>query len=84
MQFQVEAVISRSNKAYVLARQLDIGQFGLGECPQFGGVSVTRSITQPRKLKADGSPELSVFAFHLASAADSDKFYVGQLVELSP
>jgi hypothetical protein len=83
MQFRIEYVSTLRGTGYVLARQLDPGDFTLPERPTLGGIAIARHLSQPRSLLADGTPDLTVFAFHLASPSDTDKLSVGQLVELS-
>lgn len=48
-----------------------------------GGVPIKRSVSQPRTLKKDGSPDLTLFAFVLSSANDLPRVQVGQIVELT-
>lgn len=84
MRFRIEFLSSTTDKAYVLARQIDIGEFTLSEKSQLGGMPLTRSLTQPRTLKPDKTPDFSVFAFHLVSSSDVARLSVGQIVELLP
>lgn len=83
MRFCVEYVFARPKAAYVLVRQIDAGDFSLPKTPLLGGVPIRRWISQPRKLKPDGSPDLSVFAFTLASRCDAGCLRVGDVVELT-
>jgi len=81
--FCVEAFFRRSLDAYVLVRQIDPGDFALADSPMLGNVPIRRWLSQPRKLKSDGSPDFSVFAFVLALGSDADRLHVGDVVELS-
>jgi hypothetical protein len=81
--FCVEAFFRRSLDAYVLVRQIDPGDFALADSPVPGDAPIRRWLAQPRKLKPDGSPDFSVFAFVLASDSDIDRLRVGDVVELS-
>lgn len=83
MRFCVEAVLHRPRAAYVLVRQIDAGDFTLPESPLLGGVPIRRWISQPRALKSDGSPDLSVFAFTFASSSGAGSLCVGDVVELT-
>lgn len=67
-----------------MARQLDPGSFSLSMLPRFAGVPLQRTLTQPRALKPDGSPDLSVFMFTLADARNVKELCVGQIAELEP
>lgn len=80
--FCVEALFRRSRDAYVLVRQVDPGDFALADNPLLGGVPIRRWLSQPRKIKSDGSQDFSVFAFVLASGSDADRLHVGDVVEL--
>jgi len=80
--FCVEALFRRSRDAYVLVRQIDSGDFALADSSFLGGVPIRRWLSQPRKIKPDGSPDFSVFAFVLASGSDADRLHVGDVVEL--
>jgi len=83
MQFRIEHISSLQGKGYVLARQFKAGDFTLPEMPTLGGVPIARQVSLPRSLRPDGSPDLTVFAFHLASLSDTVKLSVGRLVDLS-
>jgi len=82
MKFRIEYIFHRERPAYVFARQLEPGDFALTVNSRLGGVSIRPSVSQPRTIKPDGTPDLSVFAFVLATADDLPRFAVGQVVEL--
>ena len=82
MKFKVEFVYKHESGPYLFARQLQAGDFSLSRSSRLGGVPILPSITQPRKLKPDGSPDLDIFAFVLKEREHADKFSVGQIVEL--
>jgi hypothetical protein len=82
MKFRIEYIYHRERPAYVFARQLEPGDFALTTDSRLGGVSIQPSVSQPRAIKPDGKPDLSVFAFVLAKADDLPKLAVGQVVEL--
>jgi len=84
MRFRIEFVSKIGTHPYVFGRQLDPGDFQLAEMPTLGGIPIKRSLNQPRKLNPDGTPDLSVFAFALHSDADTERFAIGQVVELGP
>ena len=83
MHFRIEYVGSIRGEGYVFARQVQPGHFDFPENPALGGIPIKPHISQPRVLLADGSPDLNVFAFHLAMYSDTAKLSVGQVVELS-
>lgn len=83
MQFKVEYISRPEPSPYVIVRQMGIGSFELGLNPSLDGIPVARRIDQPRSMKPDGTPDLSVFAFQLLSQADLTRLAVGQLVELT-
>ena len=82
MKFKVEFVYRHESGSYLFARHLETGDFSLSASSRLGGVSIQPSLSQPRKLKPDGSPDLDVFAFVLTDRQDADRFSVGQIVEL--
>ena len=84
MKFQIEYIAPSLENTYVLARQLEAGDFSLSSSAQLGGVSVKRQLSMPRRVLHDGTPDLTVFVFTLANGADRSKFSVGQEVELCP
>lgn len=83
MQFRIEYVSSQSDRAYVLARQLEGGTFALSATPRLAGLPITARLSQPRAVRPDGSPDTGVFAFELALPADAAEFSENQVVELS-
>ena len=82
MKFKVECAFLLENKAYVLARRLDDRDFSLSPSSQLGGVPINCSVTQPRKLKPDGTPDYDIFGFTLSRSEDLSKFSLDQIVEL--
>ena len=83
MHFRIEYVASTRGEGYVFARQVELGHFNFPESPTLGGIAIKPHISQPRALLADGSPDLTIFAFHLVLCSDTAKLSVGQVVELS-
>jgi len=84
MRFVVEHVYERDAEVYVFARRQERGDFTLSASSRLGRASVRPAVTQPRKILADGTPDLDVFAFVLTDRRDMQNFYVGQIVELHP
>ena len=82
MKFQVEFVYERDSEAYVFARQQEAGDFSLSPTSRFGGAAIRPAVSQPRKIRPDGTPDLDIFAFILADRGDIEKFHGGQIVEL--
>lgn len=82
MKFKIEFVYKHESGPYLFARRLESGDFSVSASSRLGGVPIHPSLTQPRKLKPDGSRDLDVFAFVLAGRQDAERFYVGQIVEL--
>jgi len=67
-----------------MARQLEAGGFSLSASSRLDGSAIRPVVTQPRKLHADGSTDLEVFAFILTNPADMGSFHVGKVIELQP
>jgi hypothetical protein len=84
MKFKVEFVFRQEGPPYLFARQVEGGHFSVSASSQLGGVPIQPSLSQPRALKPDGSPDLDVFAFVLTERQDAERFSVGQIVELVP
>jgi hypothetical protein len=82
VKFLVEYSFEIDAQPYLLARRLDSSTFSLSATPRLGGIPIRQFVEQPRKLTPDGSPDLDVFAFMLADRGDSERFSVGQIVEL--
>jgi len=82
MKFRIEYIFDRRRPVYLFARKLDQGEFSLSETPCLGGVPIKRSLSQPRAIAPNGTPDLAVFTFILATANDLSKLSVGQEVEL--
>lgn len=83
MQFIVEYISKPEPTPYVIVRQMGVGSFEPGLKPTLDGMPVARRVSQPRSLKPDGTPDLSVFAFQLLSRTDLARLTVGQVVELA-
>lgn len=82
MKFQIEYISPSPENAYVLARQLEVGEFSLSGSSQLGGVSV-KQMSMPRRLQTDGNPDLAVFVFALTNGTDRLRLSVAEQVELS-
>jgi hypothetical protein len=82
VKFKVEYVGKSETSSYLFARRLEPGDFSVSGSSRLGGVPIRPSISSPRALKPDGSPDLDVFAFILAESQDAERFSVGQTVEL--
>ena len=83
MKFRIEYIAEKQRPVYLFARQLEPGVFSLSQKSRLGAVPIRSVVSQPRVLTADGKPDLTVFAFVLATANDLPKLRVGQVVELS-
>lgn len=83
MRFRIEFIAQRERPAYLFARQLEAGNFTVSATSRLGGVPIKPHVSQPRALRPDGKPDLSVFTFVLATANDLPKLKVGQEAELS-
>jgi hypothetical protein len=81
MRFRIE-YISKTKPTYIFARQLGEGTFEVNEDAYLGGVCIKPGVFQPRALMADGSPDITIYAFYVNSAADKPHFEVGSIVEL--
>ena len=84
MIFKVEFVYNLEHETYVMARQLEGGDFSLSASARLGGATIRPVVTQPRMLRDDGSPDLKVFAFILINPEEAVTFSVGKMVELEP
>ena len=83
MQFRVEYISRPAPSPYVIVSQMESGSFELGLEPRLDELPVARRISQPRSMKPDGTPDLSIFAFQLLLPADLTKLSIGQIVELT-
>jgi hypothetical protein len=84
MKFQIEYVGPDEKNAYVLARQLEPGDFSLTSESRLGSVLIKPILSSPRKVRADGTLDLSLFSFALAARNHLAQFSVGQIVDLHP
>jgi hypothetical protein len=82
MRFRIEFTSVREDIAYVLARQLDDGEFGIHSGSRLGGVRVRAQLSQPRRILPGGKPDLRVFGFALVEPSDIAKLEIGQVVHL--
>ena len=80
--FRIEYIFCSERPVYLIARQLQSGDFSLSATPRLGGILIKRELSQPRATKPDGSPDFSVFAFTLTDARNADRLSVGQIVDL--
>jgi hypothetical protein len=83
MKFRIEYIATKQRPVYLLARQLEPGEFCVSPSARLGEVLIKPHVSQPRKLTSDGTPDLSVFTFFLATTEDLPKLTIGQVVELS-
>ncbi|HEX8954614.1 MAG TPA: hypothetical protein VF997_08015 [Polyangia bacterium] len=77
LRFRVEGVIV--DRGVVLARPLDTGALTLTPLATLGARPVAH-FDLPRKVRADGTPDLELVGFFLAYAADVKHFSVGSVV----
>jgi hypothetical protein len=85
IRFKVEHVLDLEDRGvFVLARQLDEGDFSVGLSSSLGGAPLREYLDQPRVLKSDGEVDLSYFAFHLINRDHGARFSVGDVVSLEP
>lgn len=84
MKFRVEHIFSSQRPVTFIVRQLEGGDFSLSTSPRFAGVPLQRTLTQPRALKPDGTPDPSVFIFTLTDARNAESLSVDQIAELEP
>jgi len=82
MKFRIEYISNGLPSVMLIARQMNDGKFALPVAPKLGGIPIRRTLDQPRSLKPDGTPDLSVWVFTLASVRDAGSFEVGQITEL--
>lgn len=82
VRMRIEYVSPERSGHYVFARRLEEKDFHLSPASRLGGIAIQPVVSQPRKLKDDGSVDLEVSAFVLVSAADLPRFAVGSEVLL--
>lgn len=82
MRFKIEYIAQSAAPAYILARQLDLGDFRLSDSSRLGGMRLKPQLSMPRSLGSDGKPDMTVFAFLPVAAGDLESVKVGQTVEL--
>ena len=80
LSFQIEFVLA--DRGFVIARLLEAADFRLTAQSTLAGCAVT-AMDMPRAKNSDGSPRLDLFAFRLRDPADSARFKVGEVVDLS-
>ena len=83
MQFRIDYISPSGPTPYVFGLQLEAGDFALTPTSRLGGVRVATNLSQPRKLKPDGTPDYSLWVFQTLSGEDLTHFSVGQVVELT-
>lgn len=83
MKFEIVYIFETQRPVMLFARQVEPGDFTLAQSPMLGGVPIKRSVSQPRALTKDGSPDMTQFAFVLSSANDLPRLKVGQIVDLA-
>lgn len=81
-EFRVDCVINQGRQALVLATQFDQRDFKISETSLLSGVAIHPILSQPRKLKKDGSVDYDTFVFTLKFQADKERFQAGDVVEL--
>jgi len=79
--FKVEAIIEQK-PVMVIARTLFEGNFEFSEFPTLGNCEIKNSLSQPRALRGDGSPDLDVYCFYLKNRKDKNRLIIGSIVEL--
>ena len=83
MKFEITYIFDKRRPVMVFARKMEPGAFTLSETPKLGGVPIKPHVSQPRALTPDGRPDLTQFAFMLATASDLTNLSKGQVVELT-
>ena len=80
--FTIESVFTIRGQVYVMTRYLGDESFTMSGQPTLGSVPIENWITQPRKLKPDGTQDPDVFVFVLKNLTDESKIPVGNTIEL--
>ncbi len=76
--FQIEAVLPKLRVLFL--RRVNKAEFSLQKGATINGYMV-ENFHIPRKLNPDGSPDLELFCFVLATRPDEAMFPVGSIVE---
>ena len=82
MKFRIEHINVERKRAYIMARQLEAGEFRITEFSCLGGVLLKAQLNMPRALKPDGTPDLTIFCFYPQSRDLLSLLSVGDVVEL--
>jgi hypothetical protein len=82
MHFKIESLYNAGAHNYVLVSQVGSGNFTLLDDSFLGGVAILSWVDRPRKLKSDGSLDLSAYVFCFKPGVDYSVLSVGDLVEL--
>ncbi len=80
--FHIESTFRIRGHVYVMTRYLSQETFRMSGSPTLGGLPLINWITQPRRLKPDGTQDSDAFLFLLKNKADESRVPVGQEVEL--
>lgn len=80
--FKIEYISNIRKAAYVLVRCLGDFEFEIKDGSTLGPLDLKTVINQPRALKEDGSPDLSVFALYPKDRGKLNLISIGDVLEL--
>ncbi|MBO9490849.1 hypothetical protein J7384_10820 [Endozoicomonas sp. G2_1] len=81
IEFILEAILEGKTTTLV-ARSINGNKFKLGNGSTLNGCPIMSTLSQPRRLKSDGKPNLDTYCFYLVNARDKYKFIVGNKIKL--
>jgi len=80
VKFKVVFVGKFESGSHIFARQLAACDFSVSASSQLGGVPIQPSLSQPRALRPDGSPDLDIWAFVLREPQNAGNFQSARLL----
>jgi hypothetical protein len=80
--FEILYINNARKSAYIFAKKQGDFDFEINEKSKLGKIELKPILSQPRALKKDGSPDLSIFAFCPKDRGQLKDINVGNVLEL--
>lgn len=78
--FRVEYINNKRKNAFLFAHQVDDFDFEIQDGSSLGPIDLKPILNQPRALKKDGSPDLSIFAFYPKDRSMLNNISIGEVL----
>lgn len=82
--FEIRSLLELGDTSFVIARQLALGPFEVGESSLLGDAAIEPEVDEPRTSQIHDEVTEGLYIFTLKDQADAMGLSVGEIVKLTP